>query len=126
VKSLVVYVDGGCAANGRPGAQAYCSVRLGDAEPLRITLPEASTNNQAEYGALLCALELLAAQGQRGPVTIYTDSRLLVEQMAGRWRINDGRLRQLQEQVTALLREVVFEVRLLWVSRVVIVEKLGH
>lgn len=123
--TVVAYVDGGCHDNGGPRSQAYGSYQIGEAVPVRFDLPGASTNNQAEYGALL---QLLAAlRTERCPITVYMDSQLVVNQFWGHWRINDARLRQLREQAVAHCEDLLtVDFRLLWVEREVIVARLGH
>ena len=49
------------------------------------------TNNVAEYTAVVRALELATELGAR-EVHLLLDSKLIVEQLAGRWRVKDAKL----------------------------------
>jgi ribonuclease HI len=60
------------------------------------------TNNVAEYTALLLALEEARRLGARR-VDLRLDSMLIVEQLHGRWRVKDAKLRPLWETARAQL-----------------------
>ncbi len=49
------------------------------------------TNNVAEYTGVVRALELAAELGA-SEVHLLLDSKLIVEQLAGRWRVKDAKL----------------------------------
>jgi ribonuclease HI len=69
------------------------------------------TNNQAEYEALLVALELLERLKPHSAV-IRTDSELLYCQMTGTYRVRNRQLQRLHEQAREMLARlpgVVFE-----------------
>jgi len=104
-KSLAValYVDGG--ARGNPGPAA-AGVVIRDVADGRI-LHEAgyfighATNNVAEYRGLLAGLEAAGRLGARR-VVVYSDSQLLVRQMAGRYRVKNDALQVLHGQACEL------------------------
>lgn len=108
----VVYVDG--AARGNPGpAAAGISIYAPDGRPARRIgrrlgiLP----NNQAEYRALVLALEALAARQVRHAL-VRMDSELVIRQMTGQYRVKHPILQVLHEQVrlaVAKLGDVRFE-----------------
>jgi ribonuclease HI len=98
-----LHTDGG--ARGNPGP-AGIGVVLEDgdgtvveevAEPLGAT-----TNNVAEYTALIRGLELAARHGA-STLDVYVDSELLVQQLSGRWKIRNDRLRALAVRASELL-----------------------
>jgi ribonuclease HI len=60
------------------------------------------TNNVAEYTGLLRALALAAELGAR-EVDLLLDSQLIVEQLHGRWKVKDAKLRPLWEEARRLL-----------------------
>lgn len=60
------------------------------------------TNNEAEYGAAILALESLSRLNIRD-VDIYSDSQVMVFQMTGRALTNSSRLKRAQIQLRALL-----------------------
>lgn len=103
-RELIAFCDG--ASQGNPGP-AGIGVVLADASG-RI-LVEASdsigraTNNQAEYRALIRALELALGIGA-SRLQVHMDSELVVLQMQGIYRVRNAKLRPLWEQATALAR----------------------
>ena len=101
--SAEVYFDG--AARGNPGpAGVGIILRLdGRVEKVKRFLGR-KTNNQAEYLALITALEILASIGCR-TVKAYTDSQLLHNQLTGRYRVRDAELRRLHSRVLELLKD---------------------
>ena len=96
----VIRTDG--AARGNPGpaslGAALYDLERADARDPRAQ-PDASiseflgvqTDNVAEYTGTLRALELARDLGAR-QVHLLLDSKLIVEQLAGRWRVKDAKL----------------------------------
>lgn len=133
-REVDVYVDGGCKDNGAADAQGYCSVRIiGRRDTLyTISLSRAHTNNQAEYGAVLCALDLLAPAldtKKRLSIRIHTDSALVYDQVAGSAQVKAEPLRPLKNAVVAGVAALVaagHSVEFVKVPRAVSVAKLGH
>ena len=75
-----------------------------DAEPLSVVARPLGiqTNNVAEYTALLLALREAQRLGAH-EVDLRLDSKLIVEQLHGRWRVKDAKLRPLHQEAWALL-----------------------
>ncbi len=101
---LTIHTDG--ASRGNPGAAAYAYVIARGEETL---FEEAGclgqmTNNQAEYTALVKALEHALELGADQRLLIHSDSELLVKQMNGEYRVKNEELRDLYEQAQALVR----------------------
>lgn len=63
-----------------------------------------ATNNVAEYRAVIRGLELAAEAGATA-ILVRSDSRLLVEQLSGRFKVRNSALRRLHEEASALLRQ---------------------
>jgi ribonuclease HI len=103
-ESVVLYTDG--AARGNPGpAGAGVRVCAADGAPLDEIaeyLGE-TTNNVAEYRALLLGLERARALGARR-VEVRSDSELLVRQMNGEYKVRNVGLRELVTRARALER----------------------
>ena len=109
---FVVRTDG--AARGNPGPASAGAVLLSlarpDARDPRAT-PDASisdylgvqTNNVAEYTAVVRAIALGLELGARR-LEMLLDSKLIVEQLAGRWRVKDMKLRPLWAEALQQLR----------------------
>jgi ribonuclease HI len=69
-----------------------------------------TTNNVAEYTAVKLALERARELGAE-EVELVLDSMLVVEQLAGRWRVRDPRLRGIHAAIHALLAGFRWTVR---------------
>jgi ribonuclease HI len=104
VDKLVVNVDGG--ARGNPGPAAIGAVVQ---DPDGEVLEEhgerigRTTNNVAEYRALLLGIERAAALGA-SEVELVGDSELIVRQVKGEYKVKDATLRELHGQVKQALR----------------------
>jgi ribonuclease HI len=100
-----VYFDGACHGNPGPASVGYVIVN-GDGIVAEggHTIGRA-TNNQAEYEALVAALEVAVDAGA-DELVIRGDSQLVVKQVRGEWNTNDPNLRELRVQVHELLRNV--------------------
>ena len=88
-RRLVVEADGG--SRGNPGPAAYGALvrdpgtgEVLDAEGRTLGV---ATNNVAEYSGLVAGLELARAVDPAAAVDVRMDSRLVIEQMAGHWKV---------------------------------------
>jgi ribonuclease HI len=89
---LLIYTDG--ASRNNPGESAIGVVIKNDQQEVIETLSEylgQATNNQAEYTALIRALES-AQKFSPQEVQFYLDSQLVVRQMMGQYRVKDSGL----------------------------------
>ena len=75
-----------------------------------------ATNNVAEWRALIAVIRLAADAGAT-ELTVRGDSRLVIEQAAGRWKIKAPHLAELRDEYEAEARRIPCGVRLLWVRR---------
>ena len=109
---FVVRTDG--AARGNPGPASAGAVLLSLSRPDAHNpkaAPDASisdylgiqTNNVAEYTAVVRAVGLGIELGARR-LELLLDSKLIVEQVTGRWRVKDAKLRVLWAEALKLLR----------------------
>lgn len=107
IEEVKLFSDGGCRGNPGPGA---IGVRiLGEANQELATYAECigqTTNNRAEYRALIKGLDL-CAQYTRRRVCCFTDSQLIVKHMNGTYRLKNDELRSLFYEVKK--REQVFQ-----------------
>ncbi|MEX3504505.1 bifunctional RNase H/acid phosphatase [Corynebacterium sp. LK2510] len=98
-----VYTDGG--SRGNPGIAGSGSVVYGeDGETLAeiaYVVGRSSSNNVAEYTGLLRGLEAAAELGAT-EVEVYMDSKLVIEQMAGRWKIKHPDMQKLAREARQL------------------------
>ncbi|MFF4485461.1 bifunctional RNase H/acid phosphatase [Streptomyces sp. NPDC001544] len=100
MREFTVEADGG--SRGNPGPAGYGAV-VSDASTGE-TLAEAAeylgtaTNNVAEYRGLLAGLRAAHALDPTARVNVRMDSKLVVEQMSGRWKIKHPDMKPLAAQ----------------------------
>lgn len=103
MQKITVYADGG--ARGNPGPAAIGVVVIDGQGNIIERVSRyigRSTNNQAEYAALIAGLE--AAIKLRAEETyIYLDSELLVKQLQGRYAVKSPHLMPLFQRARSLL-----------------------
>jgi probable phosphoglycerate mutase len=114
---VIVEADGG--ARGNPGPAGYGAVvreaATGEVLLERYDAIGVATNNVAEYSGLVAGLTAAAELGAVD-VEVRMDSKLVVEQMSGRWQIKNAGLRQLAAKAATVAGR--FEsVRYTWVPR---------
>ncbi|HEY3294903.1 MAG TPA: ribonuclease HI family protein [bacterium] len=120
---LIAHIDGG--ARGNPGPAAI-GVVVKDSDG-KLLFEEGrcighGTNNEAEYRALIRLLEVVGqnpALRESGAKTlrVHCDSKLIVMQVIGEWKIKEPRLRELYDQVQLVKRHVPFVLRIKHVPR---------
>jgi ribonuclease H / adenosylcobalamin/alpha-ribazole phosphatase len=103
-RSVVVEADGG--SRGNPGPAAYGAL-LKDAETGEVIAERGetigtATNNVAEYRGLIAGLELAAEHAPEAEVEVRMDSKLVVEQMSGNWKIKHPSMKPLAVEANRL------------------------
>jgi ribonuclease H / adenosylcobalamin/alpha-ribazole phosphatase len=116
-RRLVVEADGG--SRGNPGPAAYGAL-VRDADTLQVLAREAAalgvaSNNVAEYSGLVAGLRLAVALDPDCTVEARMDSKLVVEQMSGRWKIKHEDMRRLALEARQVLDPA--RVTYTWVPR---------
>lgn len=107
-----VYADGaGCRPDGTGSGFAWLRGSTGEKKVFR---QQGLTNNQAEYRAILAALEALPP---RAEVEILTDSQNTCFQLKGVYRIRDPRLGELHAQIYELITKKRLDVVFTWIPR---------
>jgi ribonuclease H / adenosylcobalamin/alpha-ribazole phosphatase len=100
---VVIEADGG--SRGNPGPAGYGAVvRTEDRSTVLAESKQAigrATNNVAEYRGLIAGLEDAARVGAT-EVDVFMDSKLVVEQMSGRWKVKHPDLAELHAQARTL------------------------
>ena len=103
---VVVYFDGGARGNPGPAAIGAVVFDPSSAPPTRLAAVSErigeTTNNVAEYRALIAGLEAAAATPSRA-IAVRGDSKLVIEQVAGRWKVKQQHLRPLRDRACELL-----------------------
>ncbi len=101
---LRIYTDGASRGNPGPASAAFVvadedgNVLNEGAEFLGET-----TNNRAEYEAVIKAMEM-ATNYTDGRVKVFSDSKLLVRQLQGEWKVKSENIRPLFKKVKELTR----------------------
>lgn len=101
---VVVHVDGG--ARGNPGpAAAACVIASADGTPLgeHAALLGRTTNNVAEYRALLLGLERARELGAE-EIEVIGDSELIAKQVRGEYKVKNEAMRELHREALDALR----------------------
>lgn len=114
---VVVEADGG--SRGNPGPAGYGAVVFSADRSTMLAERKQSiglaTNNVAEYRGLIAGLEAAAEVGAT-EVAVFMDSKLVVEQMSGRWRVKHPDLLELHREATQAARRFA-SVSYEWIPR---------
>ena len=116
-RDLIVEADGG--SRGNPGPAAFGSlVRDAVTGQVLVELAESvgvATNNFAEYSGAIAGLQAAAEIDPDACVEVRLDSKLVVEQMSGRWQIKHPDMRDLAKVARAVIP--AGQVTYTWVPR---------
>ncbi|MGD3106201.1 bifunctional RNase H/acid phosphatase, partial [Streptomyces sp. YGL11-2] len=116
-RKLIVEADGG--SRGNPGPAGYGAVVLdpatGEALAEAAEFIGTATNNVAEYKGLLAGLRAAHALDPQATVHVRMDSKLVVEQMSGRWKIKHPDMKPLAAEAKTVFpaNQVSYE----WIPR---------
>ncbi|WP_328925427.1 bifunctional RNase H/acid phosphatase [Streptomyces sp. NBC_00190] len=114
---FVVEADGG--SRGNPGPAGYGAVVLdpatGETLAERAEYIGVATNNVAEYKGLIAGLKAARELASDAQVLVRMDSKLVVEQMSGRWKIKHPDMKPLAAEAATILprSQVTYE----WIPR---------
>jgi ribonuclease HI len=102
--TVVIHTDGGSRSNPGP---AGIGVQATRDKKVVFEIAEfigVQTNNFAEYTAVIRALETcIEKKITAEPISFYMDSKLVVEQVLGNWKVKEPTLRPLVDQVHSLM-----------------------
>ncbi|MEU9110600.1 bifunctional RNase H/acid phosphatase [Streptomyces sp. NPDC048483] len=116
-RTFIVEADGG--SRGNPGPAGYGAVVLdpatGEALAEAAEFIGTATNNVAEYKGLLAGLRAARALDPEATVHVRMDSKLVVEQMSGRWKIKHPDMKPLAAEAATVFPsgQVTYE----WIPR---------
>ncbi|CUU59478.1 probable phosphoglycerate mutase [Parafrankia irregularis] len=117
-RRLVIEADGG--SRGNPGPAGYGALvrdpATGEVLAERAAAIGTATNNVAEYEGLLAGLRAAADVAPDADLEVRMDSKLVVEQMSGRWKIKHPSMRPLATEASGLVSRFP-SVRFVWVPR---------
>ncbi len=130
---LALIFDGGSKGNPGPGYGSFRLTINGTHAPLEeLDFGNNVTNNQAEYRTMIeglkKALQVLNNAGvspKNASIDVRTDSKLVVEQVNGRWKIRNEGLKPLSAEARKLLNQFG-RPSLSWHPRKESVKVLGH
>ena len=114
---LIIEADGG--SRGNPGPAAYgCLVK--DAQTNEVLFKEGktlgiTTNNVAEYSGLVAALVAAHEIDPNAQIEVRMDSKLVVEQMSGNWKIKHENMKGLVDKARNAFAQS--QVKYVWVPR---------
>jgi len=117
IDRLIIEADG--ASRGNPGDAAGGAVVLdpttGEVIARAGVLCGVASNNVAEYRGMIEGIEMALSINPQATLHVRMDSKLVVEQMSGRWKIKHPDMQTLAKEARELLvgRTVAFE----WVPR---------
>ncbi|MGW1267493.1 bifunctional RNase H/acid phosphatase [Streptomyces sp. NPDC002491] len=117
MREFIVEADGG--SRGNPGPAGYGSVVIdaatGETLAERAEYIGVATNNVAEYRGLVAGLRAARELDPSARVRVRMDSKLVVEQMSGRWKIKHPDMKPLAAEAARVLppEQVAYE----WIPR---------
>ncbi len=102
IKRLIIFTDG--ASKGNPGLAAIGAIIKDEQGRIITAISQGigrATNNQAEYRAIIAALENAIKLGT-SQVDMRSDSELVVRQINGQYRVKNASLKPLYQKVKQL------------------------
>jgi probable phosphoglycerate mutase len=116
-RRLIIEADGG--SRGNPGPAGYGAVvrdgLTGEVLAERAAGIGVASNNVAEYGGLIAGLRA-ALELDPSEVEVRMDSKLVVEQMSGRWQVKHPSMKPLAKEAASLIAQLP-PVRFSWIPR---------
>jgi broad specificity phosphatase PhoE/ribonuclease HI len=113
---VIVEADGG--SRGNPGPASYGALvrnpETGEVIAQQGVTIGVATNNVAEYSGLIAGLELAREYAPDASIEVRMDSKLVIEQMAGRWKIKHPDMKPLAMKAQSL---APFGTEWTWVPR---------
>ena len=102
--NLVIYTDGASRGNPGPGAIAFLILNeKGEILREHKHFIGVCTNNVAEYRALIAALERARRLGDEA--TCFSDSKLMINQLKGKYKVKKKHLKALFDRVKKIEKE---------------------
>lgn len=116
-----IFTDGGARGNPGPAATGVVMYRNNQKIKEVGTYIGQTTNNVAEYRAIIQALQMLVAiikeEGSEVDINCFLDSNLVVSQINGVFKIKDANLRMLYMEVMAELSQIHLPVNFFHIPR---------
>ncbi len=108
MSSYLIVSDGGSRGNPGPAASAFVVFQDGKQNFMAGFYWGRKTNNQAEYLALIMALEWLKKEdlSPKDEITFRSDSELMIRQLKGEYKVKSPQIRILFEKSRQLLQSL--------------------
>ena len=106
---ITVYSDGGARGNPGPAASAFILFKDGNEMSRRSKFIGVTTNNVAEYYAVLLAINYIYKNNlfkDVEKIIFNLDSELVVKQLGGNFRIKNIKLKKLAEEIKSIERSI--------------------
>jgi ribonuclease HI len=100
---LEIFTDGAARGNPGPAAAAFLFVQDGNIILEESSFIGTSTNNSAEYQAIINALKA-AEKYSKIEIQLFSDSNLVIQQINKRWKVNYPHLLKLRTEVYQLCK----------------------
>ncbi len=104
-----IYSDGGARGNPGPAAAAFVVIKNGRVIHHQTKYLSTTTNNFAEYMAVLMALAWLdqnIKEIEAEEVEYFIDSELVAKQLSGIYKVKSKKLKQLVERIKAIEKKI--------------------
>ncbi|MFP4115688.1 MAG: ribonuclease HI family protein [Candidatus Aenigmatarchaeota archaeon] len=98
-----IYTDGASRGNPGPASYAFLILEGGEEIERKSGYIGKTTNNRAEYTAVVEALKKANELGKE-EVELYSDSNLLVRQLSGDWKVKSDEIRKLYDKTKKLMK----------------------
>lgn len=106
MSTVVIYTDGGARGNPGPSGAGIVIIDGDNTMEFKQYLGDMQTNNWAEYEAVVIALgRALEMLLRDRDIEFRLDSKLVVEQLMGNWKIKEPNLKVQAQKVHALLKD---------------------
>lgn len=130
---IVCYTDGGYDNSSRDNKSGYGSFRIYEYlenniitdATIRNKFPEVTSSNEAEYQTLITLLEYLLVNYPSQEIFVYSDSKLMCNQLNSIWEIRSPKLTVFFQTAVVLLNKFS-KWTLVWAPRSILVKELGH
>jgi ribonuclease HI len=112
-----IYTDGGSRGNPGKSACAFLIIKE-DKEVYSISkFLGIKTNNEAEYHAIINALNWVENNKEDKEIKLFSDSELVIKQINGEYKIKKTHLKELNKKVRDLIEENDFDIKFSNVKR---------
>jgi probable phosphoglycerate mutase len=100
-RHFVITADGG--SRGNPGAAAFGAVVYENDKVVKEigAAIGVASNNVAEYQGLIAGLKAVNEIDPKATILVKMDSKLVIEQMSGRWKVKHPNMKELAKQAFA-------------------------